>query len=61
MPDKVHKIKFEDEFRTCPQCGYRDGFHTMLERDGDGVKWLFICPSCHAIFDVGYRVQGFDA
>ena len=55
MSDTIHPATFEDEFRTCPICGYKDGFHTMLKRDKekDVVRWLFICPSCSEIFDIG--------
>jgi uncharacterized protein YbaR (Trm112 family) len=55
MKDKVHTVTFEDELRVCPVCGYKDGFHTMLRKDGKKIHWLFICPSCHEIFDIGYR------
>ena len=58
MADAVQRVRFEKEFRVCPGCGYRDGFHSMLERGADKVKWLFICPACHKIFDIGYRVAG---
>ena len=61
--EDVISVKFEDEFRICPECGYRDGFHTMLKKEvskgADHVKWLFICPSCHRIFDVGYQTDLF--
>lgn len=55
MSDTIHTVVLEDEFRQCPVCRYRDGFHTMLKRDeeNDVVRWLFICPSCHEIFDIG--------
>lgn len=58
MTKNIHTIAFEDTFRTCPICGYNDGFHTMLQRDKaeDLVRWLFICPSCHEIFDIGQTV-----
>ena len=46
---------FEEDFKKCPTCGYRDGFHTMLKRIASGIKWLFICPSCHDVFDVGIQ------
>ena len=59
MNKEVMPVEFEEEFRICPVCGYEDGFHTMLKRDGDRVKWLFICPSCHKIFDVGYETDPF--
>ena len=40
-------------------CGYKDGFHSMFKADGEAVKWLFICPNCHEIFDIGYTVPPF--
>lgn len=57
MADKIHSIKIQDEFRICPICGYKDGFHTMLKQDKEHMKWLFICPSCHGLFDIGYTVK----
>ncbi len=56
MGDKINRVKFTGEFRVCPSCGYRDGFHTMLKKEGDKIKWRFICPSCHEIFDIGYAL-----
>lgn len=47
----------EDEFKHCPLCSYRDGFHSMLKRDGEEILWLFICPSCHEVFDVGQTLK----
>ncbi len=59
MSDKINAVEFEEEFRVCPVCGYKDGFHTMLKKKVDKVKWLFICPSCHEIFDIGYETDQF--
>jgi hypothetical protein len=28
----------------------------MFKRDGDITHWLFICPSCHTVFDIGLKV-----
>jgi hypothetical protein len=25
----------------------------MFKNDGDKTRWLFICPSCHSVFDIG--------
>jgi len=60
MNDKINSIVFEEEFRICPECGYKDGFHTMLKQSHDRVKWLFICPSCHEIFDIGYTIKSLN-
>ena len=53
MIDKVHKIEMKSEFRSCPTCGYRDGFHSMFREEAGVTRWLLICPSCHDIFDIG--------
>ena len=57
MEDEIINIKIEDEFKVCPKCGYKDGFHSMFKKDKGITKWLFICPSCHSIFDVDYTVR----
>ena len=56
MDHDVEKIEMKDEFRVCPECGYRDGFHSMFRMLGDTRRWLFICPGCHKIFDIGLTV-----
>lgn len=55
---KIHKLKMSDEFKTCPECGYRDGFHSALRKQGSETLWLFVCPSCDAVFDIGFTVTG---
>jgi transposase len=57
MTYTIHQVQLEDEFKTCPQCGYRDGFHSMLQRHGEEIRWLFICPSCHEVFDIGHKLK----
>lgn len=59
MEEKIHSVEFEEEFRVCPECGYSDGFHTILRKGKDSVKWLFICPACHKIFDIGCKINPF--
>ncbi len=56
MDGKIYKTDMGEEFKICPQCGYQDGFHSMFKRDGANTRWLFICPSCHSIFDIGQTV-----
>jgi transcription initiation factor IIE alpha subunit len=58
MDDKIHKLTVEGEFKVCPLCGYKDGFHSAFKKDQGTTLWLFICPSCHAVFDVGYTLEG---
>lgn len=57
MPNKVIEVEMKEQFRSCPTCGYRDGFHSMFEMDNGVTKWLFICPSCHDTFDLGFTVD----
>jgi hypothetical protein len=57
MKYTIEHVTVEDEFKICPVCGYEDGFHSMLKKEQECFKWLFICPSCHRVFDVGYTVE----
>ena len=52
----VKNVKMEIEFKVCPTCGYKDGFHSMFNKEDDITRWLFICPSCHHVFDIGFTV-----
>lgn len=60
MTYTVHHIQLEEEFKNCPLCGYRDGFHSMLQKKGETIHWLFICPACHEVFDVGQKLAPFQ-
>lgn len=57
MDYEVQHVTIDDEFKVCPSCGYKDGFHSMLKKEKDRFRWLFICPSCHEVFDVGYTFE----
>lgn len=56
MNYEVKWIKMKEEFKDCPECGYKDGFHSMFKKDGNTTKWLFICPNCHSVFDIGFTL-----
>ena len=56
MEYEVKHVEMETEFKVCPSCGYKDGFHSMFTKDGDTTRWLFICPSCQDVFDIGFTV-----
>ncbi|MGD9045555.1 MAG: hypothetical protein PVG06_17710 [Desulfobacterales bacterium] len=56
MDYEVKKVKMDSEFKVCPSCGYKDGFHSMFKRQGHTTQWLFICPSCSDVFDIGFSV-----
>lgn len=58
MAYEITKLTMEDEFKICPICGYKDGFHSMFKKDEKSLKWLFICPACHNVFDIGQTVKG---
>jgi len=56
MEYDVKNAAFDEEFKICPECGYTDGFHSMFRKEAGTTKWLFICPSCHNVFDIGFTV-----
>ncbi len=53
----VQKVEIKKSFKVCPNCGYRDGFHIMLERKGKKrIAMKLICPSCSVVFDAGLQL-----
>ncbi len=56
MKEEVIRVEMTDEFRVCPSCGYKDGFHSVFRKNKDVTQWLFICPACHLMFDIGLTV-----
>ena len=58
MGYEIHQVDAGEEFKVCPSCGYKDGFHSMFKKDTGVMKWFFICPSCHQVFDIGFTVDG---
>jgi len=42
-----------DEFRICPVCNYKRGFHSSFKKEGNKLKVIFICPNCGSSFDLG--------
>ena len=56
MTETVVRIEMKEEFRICPSCGYKDGFHSVFRKKEEVTQWLFICPACHLMFDIGYTV-----
>ncbi|MFC1858212.1 hypothetical protein ACFL9U_09325 [Thermodesulfobacteriota bacterium] len=56
MDYEVNKADIKEEFKVCPACDYKDGFHSMFKKEADIIKWLFICPNCHGVFDIGFTV-----
>ncbi len=57
MSFEITPIEVDQQFNICPNCGYEDGFHSMFQRsaEADEFHWYFICPNCHAVFDIGLR------
>lgn len=55
----VHLVEMREEFSECPECGYDNGFHAVFRRAGDKheVKWILLCPSCAARFDIGLTAR----
>ena len=58
MDKTINKVEMGEEFKVCPACGYKDGFHSMFKKEGGTTRWLFICPSCHEVFDIGLTADG---
>jgi hypothetical protein len=56
MDYEVRQVEMEDEFKVCPSCGYKDGFHSMFKKEANATKWLFICPNCRNVFDLKLTV-----
>jgi hypothetical protein len=56
MVYEIQRVEMANEFKVCPVCGYKDGFHSMFKKEDAITKWLFICPSCHEVFDIGFNV-----
>jgi hypothetical protein len=54
---EIIKVTMDDEFKICPSCEYKDGFHSMFRMEQGIIKWLFICPSCHNVFDIGRTLR----
>jgi len=40
------------QLRTCPECGYRNGFHVSVKRGVEGPEMDLVCPSCGQDFDL---------
>ncbi len=66
---EIKNIKFDDELRVCPACGYEFGFHTSFLKMNAGKNppvikstrevymVILLCPECGARYDVGWRVS----
>lgn len=57
MTVEVTRVDMPETFKECPACQYSDGFHTMFTKEGGVTRWLFVCPACHRVFDIGLIVQ----
>jgi transcription elongation factor Elf1 len=42
-----------NEFRICPVCKYKRGFHSSFKKEKNKIKVIFICPNCGSSFDLG--------
>jgi hypothetical protein len=53
------EVVADEQYESCANCGYDNGFHVALVREeaGDGgtnVRVILKCPSCSTKFDVGW-------
>ncbi len=35
MDYRIHTVPLTDEFKICPLCGYKDGFHSIRSTDNN--------------------------
>jgi transcription elongation factor Elf1 len=46
-----------EEFRICPTCQYKRGFHSIFKKVKDKIKVIFICPNCGSSYDLGINEE----
>ncbi len=51
--------KIMTPFSECEHCGYKNGFHVVLEpiKFSEQVHVKLKCPNCSQIYDIGWRTQ----
>jgi len=50
-----------NEFRICPECGYKRGFHASFKKKDDNLyKIIFICPSCGSAYDINLETSSIN-
>jgi len=42
------------EFRVCPNCKYKRGFHVFFKTSSGKTKIGLICPQCGSSYDIGW-------
>jgi len=45
------------EFRKCPNCGYKRGFHVSFRKEESIYDIILICPSCGAAYDLNFKTS----
>ncbi len=45
------------EFRTCPQCGYKHGFHIFFKETEGKLTIGLICPNCAQSYEPDWIVN----
>ncbi|MHC4232693.1 MAG: hypothetical protein ACYTBW_06990 [Planctomycetota bacterium] len=58
----IQALETQDDFTQCPQCGYDGGFHSIFYdlKSDDPARWILMCPSCKARYDIGLRYPPSD-
>ncbi|ADI73486.1 hypothetical protein Metev_0575 [Methanohalobium evestigatum Z-7303] len=45
----------DDEFRICPNCGYKKGFHLCFKKtENSRFRIGLICPSCGQSYNIDW-------
>ena len=57
--EDIEVLEIEGDFVICPECGYDGGFHSIFPdyKKNAESKWILMCPSCHAKYDIGLRYR----
>ena len=57
--EEIKVLEIHGEFTVCQQCGYDGGFHNIFPdyNLSEISKWILMCPSCKAKFDIGLRYR----
>lgn len=55
--EDIEVLTIQGDFTVCPHCRYDGGFHSIFPgyNPSEGSKWILMCPSCKAKYDIGLR------
>ena len=57
MDAEIKKIGLKEITDTCPECGYKNGFHISFKEHIGKLRIILICPECHVRFDPTWEID----